>query len=261
MTSGRDRYSIGRGRHAGRVLTGLRALMCVGLVVLAVPARAQGERQWQVAVSAAAPDAGPASDFEASMRASGFNEPSGGCVFFGLCAPSGETPRSYTGFGQLGFPFVVQVDHRGPGRRTGVSVLYANTPIGETHGIHAPFTNLWIEYATDTVAGLAVLGSGVFSVGAGLALHVARARAKDLGDQGLSPWESHVRIGAVGQVRMTVPARSFLFFDANGQYRYVGGVEVGPMTPYAVLQPGATFPKSRASFSHWALALGIGARF
>jgi hypothetical protein len=66
---------------------------------------------------------------------------------------------------------------------------------------------------------------------------------------------------AVLYVRGPSPARSRLFFDASGQYRYVGTVDVGPIAPRAVLEPGATFPASSASFNHWLIGVDGGVRF
>jgi hypothetical protein len=119
---------------------------------------------------------------------------------------------------------------------------------------------LFIDYAVDSFGLMTTLERRGFAVGAGPALYVARARDADP-QFGPGAWEHHARLGALGEGRMMLPARSRLFFDASGQYRYVGTVDVGPITPRAILEPRATFPESSASFNHWLVAFGGGVRF
>jgi hypothetical protein len=242
-----------KSRNCGCVVA---TLMCL---LLAMPAVAQTERRWSVAVTTGSSGPGPAADFEAAMRASGFDEPGGGCVF-GLCFPVLEHPASNTGFASIGFPFALQVDRRLPNRRWGLSLLVGRTPIGQTVGLHAPRTSLYIDYAVDSLGFMTTLERRGFAVGAGPALHITRARDADpqVGPHG---WEHHGKLGALVQGRMMLPARSRLFFDVSGQYRYVGSVDVGPITPRTEFEPGATFPASSVSFNHWHVALGGGIRF
>jgi hypothetical protein len=241
-----------KSRNGGCVIA---TLMCLSL---AMPADAQTERRWSVAWTLGASGPGPAADLEAAMRASGFDEQGGGCVF-GICFPPTENPFSNTGFGSIGFPFALQIDHRLPNRRWGLSVLAGRTPMGVTMGLHAPYTDLHIDYAVDSLGFMPTLEWKGLAVGVGPALHIARTR--DANPQVLHGWEHDARLGALVQGRMMHPARSRLFFDLNGQYRYVGSVDVGPITPEALLEPGATFPASKASFDHWHVAFGAGVRF
>jgi hypothetical protein len=71
----------------------IAALMCLSL---AAPAGAQTDHHWSVALTTGLPSPGPATGLEGAMRASGFDEPSGGCVF-GLCLPGNQTPELDTG--------------------------------------------------------------------------------------------------------------------------------------------------------------------
>jgi hypothetical protein len=242
-----------KGRNGGCVIA---TLMCLSL---AMPADAQTERRWSVALTTGSSGPGPAADLEAAMRASGFDEPGGGCVF-GICFPPVEHPFSNTGFGSIGFPFALQIDHRLPNRRWGLSVLVGRTPIGQTMGLHAPYTSLYIDYAVDSLGFMPTLEWKGLAVGVGPALHIARTRDADPQD-GPHGWEHHAKFGALVQGRLMYPARSRLFLDLSGQYRYVGNVDVGPITPEALLEPAATFPASRASFNHGHVAVGLGVRF
>lgn len=201
------------------------------------------------------------------MRASGFDQPGGGCVF-GLCFPVTQYPRSDTGLSRSrGFPFALQIDRRLSNHRWGLSVLVGRTMLGETDGQHAPLTTmttttyLTIDYGVDNVGFMATLERRGFAVGAGPALYIARVRDGDRLRGAPQAWEHHPKLGALAQGRMMLPARSRLFLDASGQYRYVGTVDVGPIRPRTDFDPGATFPRSRASFSHWLVALGGGVRF
>jgi hypothetical protein len=233
------------------------AVMCL---CLATSAAAQTERRWSVAATLGVPGPGPAADLEAAMRASGFDERGGGCVF-GLCFPPMEYPRSSTGLNRsLGYPFALQIDRRLSDRGLGLSLLIGRTALGQTWGLHAPLTHLYVEYAVDSLGVMATLERAGFAVGAGPAVHVARLKDADpqFGD---GPWERHARVGVLVQGRVMLPARSRLFVDANGQYRYVGNAEVGPIAPHPILEPGATFPRSAVSFSHWLLSVGAGVRF
>ena len=235
----------------------IAALMCLWL---AAPVDAQTDRRWSVAATMGVPGPGPAADLEAAMRASGFDRPGGGCVF-GLCFPIAENPRSTTGLNRsAGYPFAVQVNREWSARGVGLSFVVARTPLGRTSGVHAPLTNLAIDYAVDSVGFIATLERRGFGVGAGPAWHVARVRDADP-QFGAGPWRRHSRLGAFAQARMMVPARSRFFLDVSGQYRYVGAIDVGPLAPHAILEPAAIFPRSSASFNHWLVAIGVGVRF
>jgi hypothetical protein len=227
---------------------------------LASPAFAQTDRQWSVAMTLGLPGPGPAADLEAAMRASGFDQSGGGCIF-GLCFPPVERPQSVTGLNRsAGYPFALQVNRRLSERGVGLSLVVSRTPLGQTIGEHAPLTELTIDYGVDSIGVMATLERRGFGIGAGPAVHVARVRDGDP-QFGARPWERHTRLGALFQGRVLLPARSRLFVDASAQYRYVGAVDVGPLTPRAIFEPAAVFPKSSASFSHWLIALGGGVRF
>jgi len=227
---------------------------------LAAPAAAQTEPSWSVAATLGMPGPGPAPDLEDAMRASGFDAPGGGCVF-GLCFPPMEHPRSNTGLNRsIGYPFALQLDRRLSDRGLDLSLLLARTPLGETRGLHATGTPLDVEYAVDSVGVMATMERAGFAVGAGPAIHIARLRdAERL--YGGGPWERQTKLGALLQGRMTLPARARLFVDVSGQYRYVGRVEVGPIAPHPIWEPGASFPRSAVSFSHWFVGVGSGIRF
>jgi opacity protein-like surface antigen len=56
---------------------------------------------------------------------------------------------------------------------------------------------------------------------------------------------------------LSVPARSRLFADVALQYQYVGSMTAGPFT---TADTAATMPRTRTSFNHHTIKLGLGVR-
>jgi len=110
----------------------------------APPRSSRPLRRWTLSVVTGVPSRGPLDDLERTMRDTGFDLPSGGCVF-GLCFEPTSMPysmhaRAYRDSWTAGV-------NRRIGRRLGVSVTGGRTLIGWTTGRHRG-TGAYVEIET-----------------------------------------------------------------------------------------------------------------
>jgi hypothetical protein len=212
-------------------------------------------RPWTLSVVTGAPSLAPLRDLERTMRDTGFDLASGGCVF-GLCFGPSSMPysihaRAYRDSWTAGI-------NRRIGPRLGVSVTGGRTLIGWTNGRHrGTGAYLEIETAMTHVAPLATftptpgvrvgVGPGVFST--------TFART------GLDPrpLTTTRRPGLLAEASLTFPRRSRVFVELSGQQRWLGRQALGPID---VLPDGtAPFPQTQVRVAHWFIGLGAGVRF
>ena len=210
------------------------------------------QRRWSLSLSyhLAYTSSGPASDVEMAMISSGWDQ---GSCNIKECGKIYKHPFSSTGFG--GFPWMLGFDYQ---IKTPFSlgVLFGNSNIGKTLGLHEERLSLNIDYSVRMVATtFSVQSKGVW-LGAGPAIFTANAwKSSGAG----APIEKHNKIGFLMDFGLAIPADYSYFVELKVQYRKVGQVEIGPFMDTGKILT-ATFPATKVSYDHWFMGFGLGIR-
>jgi len=232
-----------------RILPGIA--LGASCALQAVEARAQ-ERPWEVVVSLGAPVGGPADELEAAMAASGFGD---------------------TSIGDVGHPFSTgsELSWAASIRRRirpwlDLELIASRTMMGSTLGLHEvelPLGHhLSLNQSVTTIAPIVSYRLKAMHAGAGPAPSRVRLEHDDpagSGSNGTDGW----KMGLLLDAGITVPARSRLFLEGRGQYRWLPAVEAGPFESGNGL-PGdtpSTMPAVEVDMSHAFFSVGMGARF
>lgn len=196
---------------------------------------------------------GPGGSLESVVRAAGFDDLSPGFKH----GTGGPSLKSHD-FG-LGHSFDARIPLRRP---LSLVVVFAKTEAGRASGYRASPTccgdYLFFQNAVQTFGAVVAVGARGVHVGLGPALH--RTRVRDIDGQSGNTKSS--RLGALLQVRATVPQGSRVFFAVKGEYRYIPVTTVGLFTPNPIADASDMSPiMGRIRFSHAFVGLGLGVRF
>ena len=182
------------------------------------------------------------------MRAAGLADVmEGGCFVF--CSGPISHPQTYSN----GLPrtWVVRYFVRPAAQ---VRFLWAQAPLGETHGYKADLHFLTLDKRVSTYALMGAVGAGPLWLAAGPSLNrfVVRESSQQSGA---------TRAGAVLSAELTVPERRRLFLVVSADYRFVLPADVGPyeLDDFAGAVV-ATLPRTSVSPSHGVVSLGLGFR-
>jgi hypothetical protein len=138
----------------------------------------------------------------------------------------------------------------------------------QVHGYHGPDTSpasdppvdrayLTITPSIRTFAALASYERSGLRVAAGASLNRTRL---DIDDGAALQRDEQTRLGLVVEAGAEWPRGTLVMAELWGQYHLVPSQEYGPVSVYSGGQLIATLPASEASFSHFAVGLGIGVR-
>jgi hypothetical protein len=216
---------------------------------------ARTERRWTVSLVTGVPSTAPLRAFEDTMRAAGFDAPSGGCVF-GLCfAP---TPMPYSMHARAYRDTWSADVNRRLRRGLGVGLVSGRSLLGWTTGRHDPSGAFFeVETAvTHVVPVVTFMPAAGVRVGAGPGLFTTTFTRTGPERQTL---DTVRRPGLLAAATLTFPRRTRVFVELSGQERWLARQPFGPVD----VQPaeGVVFPESRVRVSHWFIGLGIGVRF
>ena len=211
-------------------------------------------RRWELTMWLGGAGGGSGGSLESVLRAAGFDDPSPTFKGHGYGSPN---PRSHD-IG-IGHSFDTRIPLRRP---LSLVVVFAKTEPGRASGYRATpeccGDFLLLQNALRTFAAVLAVGSGAVHVGLGPALHRTSVRELD----GQSGKTKSSRLGALLQVRATVPQGSRVFFAVKGEYRYIPETTVGPFIPNSIADVSDVAPlMGRVRFSHAFVGLGLGVRF
>ncbi len=215
-------------------------------------------RGWSVSWAAGGPFGRRSTvDIEKAMIAAGLDDPSTAWCFPGHCRSLVPHPQSSYA-GRLDVMLTVGYLLR---PRLELRALWAIANLGETEGYRyrddpSFGTYMSLKQRVTSVAVLPALKvSGAVRVGAGPSLNFLSVRD----DAGVG--STATRPGLLAEASLTMPTRSRFFFEASAQYRLILPAEVGPFEePASTFGEGARLPRTRVSFSHGELGLGLGVR-
>jgi len=197
------------------------------------------KKQVGIALFGATTSSGPATQIEYQMEKSGLNQTTHGGWF-----SSGEIiyPKSYTGLGQLGTPWLV------------LGTFYSENPIGMTMGHNDISGYLDLNYSVNTFATIAWLKYGLLSIGGGPALYFTKT------------WEDYsnnssdkTNLGFVIDLELTYPSYSSFFIAAIVQYRIMKNTIIGPFE-IGYHDNKSIFPTTEVSYNHLFIGVGTGIR-
>jgi hypothetical protein len=201
-------------------------------------------QRWSVALYFGGVRGGPDSDLQEALIASGWDQPRPDPI----TGVPRETPRSARGGVSLMGALRYQLSPL-----LAAELLVSSAETGKTSGFQSP-VDLQLRHSVLSVAPLASARLSILHVGAGPALHFARASYSPTGYE-----ETHLRFGLVGDLGIAFPENYVAFLDVRLQYRLVGNVEVGPVTD--VGPDAAGFPAAEVSYNHLYISAGLGFRF
>lgn len=139
-----------------------------------------------------------------------------------------------------------------------VRCLWAQAPLGETHGYKADLHFLTLDKRVSTYALMGAVGTGPLWLAVGPSLN--RFVVGESFDP-QQPQRSATRAGLALSAELTVPERRRLFLVLSADYRFVLPADVGPYDVNdfsgAVI---ATLPRTSVSPSHGVVTLGLGFR-
>ncbi|MBC8485625.1 MAG: hypothetical protein H8D45_06250 [Bacteroidetes bacterium] len=133
-----------------------------------------------------------------------------------------------------------------------IGLYTGKTYFASTHGYNGT-TYLGIDHSVFSVSPIISFNSyDIFSIGLGPSIYFTNTWKEDR-EEGEC---KHTKLGFMIDVGIRIPRKSLFFFAINGQYRYVGKVEIGPFSVYK-----DTFPKTKVNYDHWLIGIGFGVRF
>ena len=143
-----------------------------------------------------------------------------------------------------------------------VGIIGGKTHLGSTYGYNCTNANVGggdinIEYALYYLSPILSFNSyDIVRIGIGPSIYFTKAWESSDHPEGIDVEYKHTKIGFLVDFGLRIPKKSLFFFELNGQYRYVGKVEIGPFTVYE-----DTFPKTKVNYNHWLIGIGFGVRF
>ncbi len=205
-------------------------------------------RRWEISWIVGASKRGSAREIAAAMSAAGFNStlPAGCYIIY--CSGPIPHPVTYSG-GPTGTLAVSYAFRPGYALR----LQWNNADLGETLGYRAPAGWLFLRQSVRSVSTLFVVSAGGLHVGAGPAL--CRPEIERTDGQG-GHWRQ-TKIGMTFHAGLSIPERRRVFADIAVQSQLVGSMAAGPFT---TSDSSATLPRTRTSFSHHSIKLGLGVR-
>jgi len=212
-------------------------------------------RRWSLSFSLGATSSGPAKDIEKAMIRDGFDETSPGGFFGG---PVGH-PFSNTGFGEIGFPWSIQMEYF-VNQKCDAALLISHNPIGLTSGYRTgPETYLFLNYYSTVISPILLCKlSRILYLGLGPALSINKMEQESGGEIIYREQKSH--FGVLLQASLLYPQKTRFFVQCNVQYRYLGKATFGPFKdPYRGTSLAQLNP-FEANFSHVFVGFGIGIR-
>jgi hypothetical protein len=96
--------------------------------------------------------------------------------------------------------------------------------------------------------------SGATWLAAGPAFYQARFARSDASG---GPSQTHARLGSA--IAGGISTRRRIFVEMQGQYRWVGNVDMQPMAVDG--QPAGSLPRTQVNFNHYTINLGLGVRW
>ncbi len=217
----------------------------------------QSLRRWRITLSFGTCSSGPATDIEQAMRRDGFDDTSPGGWFGGPV----EHPFSNTGFGEIGFPWTMEVGYTLTPHYD-LALLLTHTPMGETFGYqNDPQTYLFLKYDVTTLSPVFIFKPAkIIQVGVGPGWVIAKLE-RDTGGA-IVYREQKGRPGVVVQASLLYPTQTRFFVKALFQYRWTPEQTFGPIPSrggyYDISHPLKEF---KANFSHTFIGAGIGIHF
>jgi hypothetical protein len=202
---------------------------------------------------------GPGKDIESAMRRDGWDEtePIWPLSFGYVSEPERwqEHPYSENGFGNIGFPWALQISYAINQRFDG-ALLVSHAPIGMTYGYRsAPENHLTLNYYQTTASVMVILKMpGVLQIGLGPALMFTKIEQEEMYR------EKKTRLGVLVQLTAQYPKQTRFFVNLNFQYRWMPKATFGPFKDTYHGNSLAQLNPFEANFSHTFLGFGFGIR-
>lgn len=207
---------------------------------------AKNRRPWLMSIYAGKTSNHVAQRFENAMIDQGFDVTIPNVLFGGTV----EHPWTYS----YNLAWMAGIHYAFKPRFT-VGLVIGNSKFGETFGARDEFLIMFIEYSTITVSPLFSMNAAdLIRFGIGPSLFLAKAKKTSLPESS----ETHLKLGIVFDVGLTIPRRSRVFGELKFQYRKTGKIKVGPLQE-DFFDNSATF-SSEISYDHWLVGLGLGVR-
>lgn len=205
------------------------------------------KKKWRIDLTLGTTSRGPAETLEKAMIKDGFDETSSGGFFDG---PK-EHPKSITGFGEIGFPWTLQVT-RYMSKYFDLGIILGNAPIGETIGYHKnPSQYLTIEYSSFLISPIIFLKiSPIFQLGVGPSITWNKVH------ETVTSSESKAKAGALFLCRIIYPRNTLFYVKFDFEYRLVQKVHFGSLSGSD--HPNFSLNPFEANFSHTFIGIGIG---
>ena len=226
-------------------------LMCAS--VLFIPSRLQAQKiidlsdllrkRWSISVDYGFVSGGPANSIMSNMSREGFIDPTPGGYEGYELVPGKKTPYSESDFGF--WAIAVHYLNKYP---YGIGLSISNTDVGSVTGYRVSDGLLEIQNSVLTVASVVSYQKGWFRFSTGPALHYVEWKT----DGGNT---TEQKIGLLSEIALIYTDKSLFFAQLKIQHRYVGNVNVGPVSVGEY-----EFPASDAPFNHFYWALGWGFR-
>lgn len=240
-------------RSQGVLLGVLAAALFARSPVEAQAGRSMPTRRWAISIAGGAVlDDRATGSIENAMRAAGLaGVMPAGCFIY--CSGPISFPQTYRDGPQT--TLVVRYFVR---PAVQVRFLWAQAPLGETHGYQADLHFLTLDKRVSTYALMGAVGTGPLWLAVGPSLNRFVVRESFDPQQ---PQRSATRAGLALSAELTVPERRRLFVVLSADYRFVLPTDVGPYEvddfAGAVI---ATLPRTSVSPSHGVVSLGLGFR-
>jgi hypothetical protein len=206
------------------------------------------DKKFEISIFFATTSSGPAEGIEDQMRKFGFDKTSYSSWFN---AGSITHPKSHTGLGQLGTPWMTAIKYYYT-KELLFGAFYSGNLIGWTTGYDNNYID--INYSVSTIAAMAWYKYYNISLGLGPAIFLTNAYENKVFNNNKN-YES-TRIGLVAEAGITYPAQSTFFVSVIAQYRFTGDVNIGPFE----VNDLPALPKFNVSYNHVFVGFGAGIR-
>ena len=209
-------------------------------------------KRFEIGIFLATTTSGPSHNIEEQMSLEGYNVTSHG--FWFNTGPITH-PFSKTGFGQVGFPWMINLKYFFKSSLA-FGLMYSNNPIGETLGYNG-FDYLFVQYYVKSFAPIVWYKIESLSFGIGPVLHYVKSFDSSNYDSPKN-YENY-KLGFLAELSLVFPIGHTFFYSGFVQYRFVGNSKVGPyVTGYG--ESLSIFREVNANFNHFLIGLGAGFR-
>ena len=212
-------------------------------------------KNWSIATYVGWSVGGPCKQTEEAMIINGFDDNrSGGGWFGGYSIDHPYTERNPKPSLMISIKYYLKTPFT-------IGIAGGFTELGSTHGYKKEDSGGKIDIDFSVYNISLIFSYNVYDIvriGIGPSVFFTKAWESSYHYEGIDVEYKHTKVGFLVDFGFRIPRKSLFFFELNGQYRYVGKVDIGPFNENPYRDP---FPKTAVKYNHGFIGVAFGVRF